>query len=313
METNLPIFSRFLYPSRRTCLSCERHRFLEDASVARIKAHEPVLLLTEDRKRYLIRPKPGGVWYSHQGHLKYDDLIGRPFGQVVTTHLGRKLLALQPTTADLIQHIKRATQIVYPKDAAHLVMQLDLWNGKRVIEAGSGSGGLTLAFARAVMPSGRVYSYEARPEHQRLAQRNIEQLGLKDYVEFKLRDIAEGFDENDVDAVFLDVREAAAFIPQVQAALSEGGMFASLQPTANQVSELTAALQKGDFVEIRVEEILLRAWKPVPGRLRPADRMIAHTGFLIFARKLNPEHRFFWMDKRERRRAAEFASRESEK
>ncbi len=276
--------------------------------MAQVKAYAPVLLLTEDRKRYLIRPEPGGVWYSHQGHLQHDDLIGQPFGRVVTTHLGYKMLVLPPTTADLIQHIKRTTQIVYPKDAAHLVMQLDLWDGKRIVEAGSGSGGLTLAFARAVMPSGRVYSYEVRPEHQRLARRNIEQLGLSEWVDFKLRDISEGFDETDVDAVFLDVREAASFVPQAQAALSEGGMFASLQPTAGQVSQLVAALQEGDFVEIRVEELLLRPWKPVPGRLRPADRMIAHTGFLVFARKLHAEHRIFWMDSRQRRRAAEFGA-----
>ncbi len=95
-------------------------------------------------------------------------------------------------------------------------------------------------------------------------------------------------------------------IPQAEEALVDSGMFGSLLPTVNQVSDLVAALDAGNFVEVRVEEILIRPWKPVPERLRPSDRMIAHTGFLVFARKIDASHRHFWMDKRQRRRAVEF-------
>jgi tRNA (adenine57-N1/adenine58-N1)-methyltransferase len=271
-----------------------------------VQAHDPVLLISEEGKRYLVFVEPGGSWYTNRGRLPYEEIIGQPYGQVKTTHLGQKFLILRPTTSDLIQYLKRTTQIVYPKDAARLVMELDLQDGKRMIEAGTGSGGLTLAFARAVAPSGHVYSYEIRPEHQRVAQRNLEKLNLLPYVDLKLRDAAEGFDEQDVDAVFLDARDAAAIIPQAEAALTESGIFAALQPTVNQVSDVLRALEDGNFVDIRVEEILIRPWKPVPDRLRPADRMIAHTGYLIFARKLDARYRVFWMDKRARRRAAEF-------
>ena len=271
-----------------------------------VQAHDPVLLISEDGKRYLVYAEPGRAWHTNRGRLPYDQLIGQPYGRVEETHLGLRFLILRPTISDLIQHLKRTTQIIYPKDAARLVMELDLHSGKRIIEAGTGSGGLTLAFARAVLPEGRVYSYEVREDHQRVARRNLEYLGLLSYVDLKLRDIAEGFDETDVDAVFLDAREAAQFVPQAEAALAESGLFAALQPTVNQVSDVVRALEEGNFVEIRVEEVLIRPWKPVPERLRPADRMIAHTGFLIFARKLDARYRYFWMDKRARRRATEF-------
>ncbi len=271
-----------------------------------IQTHDPVLLISEEGKRYLVFVEPDGAWHTNRGRLPYTELIGRPYGRVVETHLGQKFLILRPTTSDLIQYLKRTTQIVYPKDAARLVMELDLQDGKRMVEAGTGSGGLTLAFARAVAPGGHVFSYELRPEHQRVARSNLEKLGLLSHVTLKLRDAAAGFDETDVDAVFLDARDAARLVPPAEAALSESGIFAALQPTTNQVSAVLRALEDGNFVEIRVEEILIRPWKPVPDRLRPADRMIAHTGYLIFARKLDARYRIFWMDKRARRRAAEF-------
>lgn len=271
-----------------------------------VMAGEPILLISEEGKRYIVHMQPGGSWSSNRGVLSYDDIIGQSFGRVVSSHLGQKFLVLRPTTSDLIRYLKRTTQIVYPKDAARLLMELDLWDGRRIVEAGTGSGGLTLAFARAVAPSGRVYSYEVRDEHQRVARMNLERLGLLPQVELRLRDISAGFDETGVDAVFLDVRDAAAFIPQVEAALAESGMFGSLQPTVNQVGDLIAALERGNFVEIRVEEILIRPYKPVPDRLRPADRMIGHTGYLIFARKIDAKYRTFWMDNRQRRRAVEF-------
>lgn len=271
-----------------------------------VQAHDPVLLISERGKHYLVFVDPGDSWCTNRGRLPYEEIIGHPYGQVKATHLGQRFLILRPTISDLIQYLKRTTQIVYPKDAARLVMEMDLQDGAQMIEAGTGSGGLTLAFARAVAPSGRIFSYEIRPEHQRIARRNLEKLNLLSYVDLKLRDAAEGFDETGVDAVFLDVRDAASLIPVAEAALTESGIFATLQPTVNQVSEVLQALEAGNFVDIRVEEIFIRPWKSVPDRLRPADRMIAHTGYLIFARKLDARYRVFWMNKRARRRASDF-------
>ncbi len=248
-----------------------------------------VLLVGEDRRRYLIRLQAGEQWHSHHGLILHDDLIGQPLGRTVHTQTGHPFLVLEPSTYDLILQLKRMTQIVYPKDAAHIVMRLNLFSGRRVVEAGTGSGGLTLALARAVMPEGHVYSYEVRPEMHELARRNLERLGLLSHVTLKLRDIAEGFDESEVDACFLDLRTPWEYVAQAYTVLRQGGFFGSLVPTVNQVVELLAGLEaQGGFAEIEVEEVLVRSYKPVAVRLRPEDRMVAHTAYLIFARKVAP-------------------------
>jgi len=258
------------------------------------QAGDVILLISEDRKRFLIRLQPGGEWHTHRGVLRHDELIGRPLGRTVYTQIGSPFLALEPSTHDLVQRIERITQIVFPKDAAYIIMRLNCHPGRRVVEAGTGSGGLTLALARAVMPDGRVYSYEARPEMQALARRNLERAGLLDYVELKVRDVAEGFDEQDADACFLDLREPWKYLAQVRRTLKPGGFFGSILPTTNQVSQLIAALEQHGFAEIEVEELLLRRYKPVAERLRPTDRMVAHTGYLVFARPIALEDAPSW-------------------
>jgi tRNA (adenine57-N1/adenine58-N1)-methyltransferase len=253
-----------------------------------------VLLVGEDQKRVLIRLQRGGQWHSHRGIIGHDAILDQPLGRVVVTQLGHAFLVLEPSTQDLIRLIKRTTQIIFPKDAAYIVQRLNLYPGRRVIEAGTGSGGLTLALARAVMPMGRVYSYEERAAMSRLAASNLERLGLLDYVDLRVQDVAEGFGEQEVDACFLDLREPWHHLEAVGAALKSGGFFGSLLPTANQVSQLLAALESHGFADLAVEELLLRPYKPVAARLRPADRMVAHTGFLVFARKVTLGPGQYW-------------------
>jgi tRNA (adenine57-N1/adenine58-N1)-methyltransferase catalytic subunit len=154
-----------------------------------------------------------------------------------------------------------------------------------VLEAGTGSGGLTLALARAAMPGGRVISYEVRPDMQNLARKNLDRVGLLDQVEFKLKDIAEGFDEESVDAVFLDVPEPSNYLGVASRALRSGGYFGTLVPTTNQIQRLLDRMAEYPFGLIEVEELMLRGYKTVAQRLRPVDRMIGHTGYLLFARK----------------------------
>lgn len=248
-----------------------------------------VLLIGPRGKRFFIRLQAGVAQHTHRGIIQHDDLIGQALGRQVRSHLGAAFLVLEPSTHDLIMNVRRQTQIVYPKEAGYLLLKMNLYGGQRVIEAGSGSGALTLAMARAVAPEGRVYSYESRPEMQRNAIRNLARVGLSDSVEFKSRDIAEGFDETDVDALFLDVRTPWDYLEQAHRALKNSGFFGALVPTTNQVSDLIAGLEGYAFGHIEVEELLLRAYKPVAERLRPADTMVGHTGFLIFARKIEVE------------------------
>jgi tRNA (adenine57-N1/adenine58-N1)-methyltransferase len=244
------------------------------------------LLVGRDRKTSIIRLEPGAEFHTHRGTIAHDDLIGLSWGTQSSTHLGVPLLLLRPSTDDLVRDLKRTTQIVYPKDAGYILMKMSIAPGCRVIEAGTGSGGLTLVLARAVHPTGCVISYDSRPGVQRLARRNLEQLGLSETVTFKERDVAEGFDEGGVDALFFDLPNPWDYLDQAHAALVGGGFLGSILPTANQVINLVAALEGADFGLIEVEELLLRSYRTASSRLRPEDRLTPHTGYLAFARKL---------------------------
>jgi tRNA (adenine57-N1/adenine58-N1)-methyltransferase catalytic subunit len=253
-----------------------------DPSLA--QAGDLAQLISAQNKRFLIRLEPGKDLHTHRGILKHDDLIGQTWGRRVLSHLGSPFTLLQPSLLDVLQETKRNTQIMYAKDIGFALLMMDIQPGKCVIEAGSGSGALTTALATMVGPQGRVITYEVRPEMQKLAAKNITRLGLADRVTFKLRDITEGFDETAADALFLDVPNPYDYMAQVHKALKPGGFFGSILPTANQVSMLLTALHREQFAFVEVCEIMLRHYKPVPARLRPTDRMVAHTGFLIFAR-----------------------------
>lgn len=227
------------------------------------------LLVGRDRKSFIVRLEAGSQLHTHRGIVSHDDLIGFPWGTQLSTHMGYPFLLLRPSTDDLVRKLKRTTQIIYPKDAGYILMKMGIAPGCRVVEAGGGSGGLTLVLAQAVSPAGRVYSYEVRPKMQQLARSNLEQLGLAEFVEFKLRDISEGFDERNTDALFLDVRNPWDYLAQSHAALGGGGFFGCILPTTNQVSRLIGALEEANFGMIEVEELLLRQYKAIPARLRP--------------------------------------------
>jgi len=263
-----------------------------------------VLLIGQDRKQFVLRLQAGKQLQTHRGCINHDNLLGQPLGREIRSHLGYPFLVLEPSTFDLISQLKRTTQIMYPKDIGYVLVKLNIMPGSRVVEAGTGSGGLTLALARAVGLEGRVYSYEVRDDILKLAQQNLAALGLAACVEFRLQDIAEGFSEVDVDALFLDVRRPWGYLSQVIQALKDGGFFGAILPTVNQVIELVRALEAQQvFGHIEVEEILVRPYKAVPARLRPMDRMVAHTGYLIFARKVGREvsRDDYWLDRKRRK------------
>jgi len=247
-----------------------------------------IQLVSPTKKAYTFRLVPGGQLQTHRGILYHDDLIGLDWGSQVYSHKGSAFFLLQPAISSLIEETRRNTQIMYPKDIGYILISMGIGPGARVIEAGTGSGALTTALAWAVGLDGRVFSYESRSEMQNLARKNIERLGLQPRVDFKLRDIGDGFDETGVDALFLDLLNPHDYIPQVRAALKPGGFFGCILPTINQVARLLPELHLQNFTFIDVCEILLRYYKPVPQRLRPTDRMVAHTGYLIFARPIIP-------------------------
>jgi tRNA (adenine57-N1/adenine58-N1)-methyltransferase len=179
---------------------------------------------------------------------------------------------------------------MYPKDIGFILLAMDIGPGKHVLEAGTGSGSFTTALAFIVGSQGKITTYESRREFQHLAQKNLDRLGLSDRVDFKLRDISDGFDEKNVDAVFLDLPNPQDYVTQAKEALKPGGYLGSILPTTNQVSTLLIALRRSNFAFIEVCEILLRYYKAVADRLRPTDRMVAHTGYLIFSRSMAPDN-----------------------
>ncbi len=248
---------------------------------------EWVLLIPLDPERTQRWIAPVGEKFTTaDGVFDLGELVGQLPGTIVRSHLGHPLVAVRPNPADWVLYaVKRQTQITYPKEMGYILVRAGVGPGSLVLETGSGSGASTLMFAMAVGDSGHVFSYERRPEFSALAQRNLERVGLRHRVTFKVRDIAEGFDERDVDVVFLDVREPWLYLPQGLEALASGGSLVVLVPTTNQISETLRAMRGLPLVDVEVSELLLRHYKPNPDRLRPEDRMVAHTAFLIFARK----------------------------
>lgn len=239
-------------------------------------------------KSFIFPLVEGGTFQTHRGILQHNDLIGLPWGSQVFSHTGAPFFLLQPALADILLNLKRSTQILYPKEIGFILVTMGVGEGQRVMEAGTGSGAMTIALSYAVGRTGKVYSYDQRAEFQNLARKNVARLGLENRVEFKERDIAQGFDETDIDAFFLDVPGPADYIPQVRAALKPGGFFCALVPTVNQVQTLLTALRRHHFAFLEVCELLLRYYKPEPTRFRPTDRMVAHTGYLVFARRIEP-------------------------
>jgi len=246
-----------------------------------------VQLLGSRHKSHFVKLAAGEIFQSHRGELNHNDMIGKPWGSRLYSHTGNPFFLMRPALADLITEIKRNTQIIYPKDIGYILMTMGIGPGVHVLEAGTGSGALTTAFAFFVGDTGRVTSYEVRPQMQNLARKNLERVGLLDRVDLKLGDIVEGFIERDVDAIFLDLPNPHEYLPQVKDALKLGGFIGMILPTTNQVTGALAVLHRNDFAFLEVCEILLRFYKPDYERLRPTDRMVAHTGYLVFGRSVS--------------------------
>lgn len=239
-------------------------------------------------KHFIVPLKTGSKFESHRGILLHDDLIGKTWGTQVFSHIGAPFFLLQPSLGDLLIEMPRTTQILYPKDIGFIFVTMGIGPGQKVMEAGTGSGSMTTALAYAVGPAGRVISYEIKPDVQNLARKNLSRFGFDTRVDFKLRDIQEGFDETDSESFFLDVPNPYDYMNQVRKALIPGGFLCCLLPTMNQVEKTLIALRQANFAFVEVCETLLRFYQAEPNRLRPTDRMVAHTGYLIFARKIEP-------------------------
>jgi tRNA (adenine57-N1/adenine58-N1)-methyltransferase len=253
-----------------------------------IQKGDLVQLVGISHKNFILQLIEGQKLETHRGILAHNDLIGKQWGSQVFSHTGAPFYILQPALGDLITNTRRTTQILYPKDIGFILMNMGIGPGQHIVEAGTGSGAMTTAIAHAVGPQGHLTTYEIREEVINLARKNLTQLEMQERVTFKHRDVIEGFDEKNVIALFMDIPKPESCIPQVKHALISGGFFGCIVPTTNQVIQLLTVLRKEGFAFVEVCELMLRYYKPVVQRFRPADRMVAHTGFLVFARSIIP-------------------------
>lgn len=247
---------------------------------------ELVLLVSSKGNRFIFPARTDEILQTHHGVIEHNSLIGKPWGSLVESHLGVTFYLFEPALTDILLNIRRRSQIVFPKDIGYILTRLAIVKNMKVLEAGSGSGAFTTALAWAVGPHGQVISYDRRPDMLRLAAANLAYVGLAERVTFHQLDISSGFGETEADAVFLDLPDPEFYLEQVAAALRGGGTFGAILPTANQVSSLVDGLLRGPFALVDVCEIMLRFYKTIPQRIRPVDRMVAHTGYLLFARRV---------------------------
>ena len=223
-----------------------------------------------------------------RGELRADDLFGVEEGSRVKFSTGEAFLVLRPTYADLIPHLPRASQVIYPKDTGPLLIWGDVFPGATVIEGGTGAGALTIALLRAVGPAGRVISYELREDFADAARKNVAAFfGDAPNWTIKVRDLYGGFDETGVDRMFLDLAEPGRAMEVAASALRPGAVLVCYVPTAVQLKDTVEAIQaRSDFGEIESFETLLRHWQVKGMSVRPHFRMIAHSAFIIVSRKL---------------------------
>jgi tRNA (adenine57-N1/adenine58-N1)-methyltransferase catalytic subunit len=247
--------------------------------VNRIGENSLALILYKD-KRYLKEIVTGKSFHGKGGIIQYGELIGRPYGIAVGEYR-----IFCPTIEDIIMHgVARETQIVYPKDGFYIVYKLDAQEGSRILEIGTGSGALTLMLSRAVGPAGSIVSFEKEERHHRTARKNIQRFARHDNVELHLGDILD-YEGPPFDGAFIDVREPWLYCEKVHGLVEGSGPVGMIVPTANQLADILRVLPEG-FGDIEVLELMLRRYKTVAERVRPEDRMVAHTGYLVFARRL---------------------------
>ena len=261
------------------------------ANRGRFVAGDRVQLTDQKGKIYSITITPGKEWHTHKGWIVHDDLIGLPEGSVVSTSAGLKFTAFIPLLTDYVLSMPRGATIVYPKDAALIVGFADIFPGARVLEAGVGSGALTLSLLRAVGPTGSVHSVERREEFAANATSNIENYfgGRPANWSLAIGSVQEQEFDHEFDRVILDMLAPWECVDMAAKVLRPGGVFMAYVATTTQLSATAEALKDdGHFTEPESFESMVRGWHHEGLAVRPQQRMIGHTGFLIFSRRMAP-------------------------
>jgi tRNA (adenine57-N1/adenine58-N1)-methyltransferase len=251
-------------------------------------AGERVLLIDGKDRRYLLTLREGGEFHTHSGITSHDLILGRPDGVTVRSGTGARYVVVRPTLSDFVLAMPRGAQVIYPKDLGALLVLADIFPGARVLEAGVGSGALSMTLLRA---GADVVGYEIRDDFARKAMSNVGSfLGPDCPYRVEERDVYEGIVETGLDRIMLDLPEPWRVVGHAETALRPGGILVAYLPTIGQVAQFREALDAGAFGLARTIEVLERSWHVQGQSVRPDHRMVAHTGFLTSARLLGVEH-----------------------
>ncbi len=257
-----------------------------------IKENDLIFLVFDDRRRWLVQVKPGKEFHTHKGIIKFDDIIGKPFGSCVFSRphesQGFKFLVFEPLPSDYILHMSRKTQIIYPEDAGLILIYSGIGPGSTVVEAGSGSGALTCILGHFVKPTGRIYSYDIREKSLKIARENITRANLNDVVSIEHGDILnDELQHKNVDAVVLDMPSPWEAVEKVKFYLKLSGILVSFSPTIEQVKKTTFSMRNNNFFDINTYELLKRRIQVKQNATRPEVRMVGHSGYITFGRKVD--------------------------
>lgn len=256
-----------------------------------LRAGDRVTLTDPKGRRKSLVLKPGGVWHTTKGAVRHDDLIGRPDAVTVTSVGGTEYLAMRPILSEFMTQMPRDAAVIYPKDAAQILMFADIHPGARVLEAGVGSGALTLALLRAIGPDGRLHSYERRQQFAEVAERNVETFlgGAHPAWELTVGDLVEVIADEPIDRAILDMLAPWECIDAVAERLTPGGVLCCYVATSTQLGRVADTLRvHGGFTEPHLTETTVREWHAEGLAIRPGHGTSPHTGFLAISRRLAP-------------------------
>jgi len=256
-----------------------------------IKENDLIFLILDQKRRWLVQVKSGGTFHTHKGIIEFNDIIGKHFGSVVFSKpyetQGYKFFILKPLPSDYILHMSRKTQIIYPEDAGLILIYSGIGPGSVIIEAGCGSGALTCILGKIVHPNGHIHSYDINRKSIKRAKLNIKKAELDDVVTIQYGDILkDDLKHKNVDAVVLDLATPWNAIEKISNYLKYSGTVASFSPTIEQVKKTVKMMKNHNFIEVNTYELIKRKIQVKENATRPEVRMIGHTGYLTFGRKI---------------------------
>ena len=245
-----------------------------------------VLFYHQRNKTWLTKITGTSKLHTHIGIIDFSKIIGLEFGSSIYTPKGKLVHLLEPTLFDFVMKSERKTQIIYPKDLGYIAARTGLQSGFKILEVGTGSAALTTYFAGLVKPEGHIFTYDVNEEFMRIAKKNLEKVGLDKYVTMKKYG-GNGYSEKEIDAAIIDLGDPWSVLPLVHTSLKSSGAVTAICPTMNQLEKTADTLEKVGFVDIECSEIISRNIEARMGKTRPSMRMVGHTTYLIFARKIS--------------------------